>query len=186
MVIARAKDERFAVSRARIPRTLQLGLALGLAAATACVSQGGPSTRTAHMAEQLKNSPPTEPEDPPKRGRPSNDSDYYLHIAGIVECRGFLWKSQTSYGEAWATHPGEDGPRVEVSELELGIEYLDGLFSGLRQKKVGRGKLTVRGSDVLRGNVKSDPCGCVRFVASGVVSRLVGKLRARLKVCPDS
>jgi hypothetical protein len=108
-----------------------------------------------------------------------------MHVAGIVECGGFLRKTQTVYGEAWATRPGEDGPRVKLNKIELRIEYLGGLFEGLSRKKKAEKSEAISLSDAIRGNFASDLCGCVRFVGVGR-ARVGSKIRTRLDVCPES
>jgi hypothetical protein len=162
-----------------------LGLALAWVALTACVAHPGPSPDRARLRKALEQSLPPQPEASAETPVPTGKGDYHMHVAGIVECGGFLRKTQTVYGQAWATRPGENGPRVELEKIELRIEYLGGIFEGLsRKKKAGKSDV-ISLSDVIRGNFASDPCGCVRFVGVGQ-SRVGSKIRTRLEVCPES
>ena len=163
----------------------RLGLALALVALTACVSQAGPSPDRARLRKALEQSLPPQPEGSAETPAQKGEGDYHMHVAGIVECGGFLRKTQTVYGEAWATRPGEDGPRVKLKKIELRIEYLGGVFEGLSRKKKAEKSEAIALSDVIRGNFASDLCGCVRFVGVGR-PRVGSKIRTRLDVCPES
>jgi hypothetical protein len=168
-----------------VSRTLRLGLILVLISLVGCVSRVGPSSEEERLAGLLAQLPPQEPLVTGERQKPPMADDYYLHIAGLVECGGFLRKTQTSYAEVWATRPGKEGPRVELNEIELRINYLDGLFEGvLVMREVEKAEL-LRSSDVARGNFSSSPCGCVRFVAEGKIPPRNDKIVTRLKVCPS-
>ncbi len=159
---------------------------LGLALLLGCVSRGGPSHDQHRLAELVAESPSFQPEDVAEGGRPSTIDKLHLHVVGVVECGGFVSKTQTSYAEAWVTRPGPDGPRVKTRKLDLRLEYLEGVFQNRVVKKKREGAKIVRSSDVLHGNFSSDPCSCVRFTANADTEPLRHRLRARVEVCPGA
>jgi hypothetical protein len=164
---------------------LRLGLVLNLATLVGCVSQGNVSTEEARLRAVLDEMPLSEPESVSNSQDESSFDDYRIHLKGLVECGGFLSKQQTVFAEAWATQAGTEDTRAELNELELKLEYLDGIFTGVERKIVVYGKPVVRLSDVMKGSFLSDPCGCARFVATGKIpSETGGRVRTRLKVCP--
>jgi hypothetical protein len=165
-------------------KALLLFATLGHALLLGCVSRAGPSHEMDRLAAVLAASPPQEPAEPGENERPSSTRKFRLHVAGLVECSGFLRKSQTSYGEAWLTSGGPNAPRVNAEKLQLRLEYRGGLFQGRITKENRDGRGFVRSSDVVYGNLNSDPCGCVRFTANAETKTRGIKLRARTEVCP--
>ena len=165
---------------------LPLLLVLALVVLSGCVSRVGPSSEEERLSGVLAQLPQQELAVEGERQKPPTSGDYYLHIAALVECGGFLSKTQTSYAEVWGTRPGKDGPRVELNEIEVRINYLEGLFEGLIVKKEVENAESLHISDVLRGNFSSRPCGCVRFVARGKIPPRNDSMATRLKVCPSS
>jgi hypothetical protein len=180
------RDHRSPESSSRSACVWRLVLALALVPLAGCVARLGASPEEERLAGVLAQQPPGEPPKVAEGQRSPIKGDYYLHIAGLVECGGFLRKTQTSYVETWATRPGRDGPRVEIKDLELRISYLDGLFDGVVVKKEIGTAEGLRASDVVRGNFSSSPCGCVRFLATGKIPPRNDGIGTRLKVCPSS
>lgn len=170
----------------RVGSAMGLGGALCLAVLTGCVSHSGPSPDHVRLHEALAETPLQQPNKTGAFERKTNADGYHLHVAGLVECGGFLTRTQTVYGEAWATESGPDGPRVQMIDLDLRIFYVGGIFAGLSTKRATTGGEVVRQSDVIHGNFNTDLCGCARFVASATLPNRKQNLRARIEVCPGT
>lgn len=199
------RDEAKSSVRSRcsplLRRDSRVALSLCLVLSAACVSQAGRSPDHARLAGVLAQLPPQELV---KLARPSSAKGYRLHVAGLVECGGFLKRTQTIYAEAWMTRleadgspdadgaeageaaPSKDPERVAALKLDLRATYLGGLFEGLRKKKIAERAESIVLSNVIHGNPNTEICDCVRFVANADAPPFGEKLRAQIVVCPDS
>ena len=170
--------------RSRMRLAFVIGLVLNLAVVSACVSRGGSSKEFRRVRELVAHSPQP---DPGAAGdeRPWSRAGHDLHVAGLVECGGFISKTQAAYGAAWVTKTGEGPARVKVPQIDLTLVYRRGLFRGLSKKHTVRDRPISRVSEVVHGNFSTDLRSCVFFSAEAKVPPRDERVRASIEVCPQ-
>ena len=160
-------------------------LCLVCGVAVACVEPPGSASTDqvaplkARLDEQAK-PPPLEYE--PDQRRPDGEG-YFIHVAGELSCEGLFAVEQVVYGETYVTAPGRTGSPVALRDVNVAITVRSGLFEGFTE----HGPLVIAesasGSLALKGNILTNPCGCVKVVGN---ARLPSgeEIRGRKSLCP--